>query len=319
MTKIRETQDSSMIDDRRGQSGGGGGGGGGLGGLGDVLGRMGGGGGLGGGGGGGGGGLGGGMKMGGGLVGILVMLAVAFLPKLLAGAKPAVSLGGGSETPAANRGGTCDDELESILCGATIDVQTFWKTELPKQTGTDYEVVKTVFFSNSTDTGCGQASSQTGPFYCPVDHLVYFDLDFLVQLQNQFDAKGDLASQYIVAHEYGHHLQNILGTNAKVQQASQNDPNRANQFSVALELQADCFAGIWAKDAAARGMFESDKEIEEALNAAAAVGDDRIQMKMQGRVDPESFTHGTSEQRVSWFRRGYTTGQIDQCNTFAEV
>ena len=315
MTKIRETKDSSMIDDRRGQSGGGGGGGG-LGGLGDVLGRMGGGGGL--GGGGGGGGMGGLAKGGGGLIGILLMLAVAFLPKLLKGATPAAGLPASPSASAASNDGTCNDELESILCGATIDVQTFWQQEF-RARGEEYEVTKTVFFSGSTDTGCGTASSQTGPFYCPADHLVYFDLDFLVQLQNQFDAKGDLAAQYIVAHEYGHHLQNILGTNAKVQQAQQNNPGQANQYSVALELQADCYAGVWAKDAAARNMFENDQEIEEALNAAAAVGDDRIQMKMQGRVDPESFTHGTSEQRVSWFRRGYTTGDRDRCDTFNEV
>ena len=312
MTKIRETKDSSMIDDRRGQSGGGGG----LGGLGDVLGRMGGGGGL--GGGGGGGGMGGLAKGGGGLIGILLMLAVAFLPKLLKGASPAAGLPASPSASAASNDGTCNDELESILCGATIDVQTFWKQEFQSR-GEEYEVTKTVFFSGSTETGCGTASSQTGPFYCPADHLVYFDLDFLVQLQNQFDAKGDLAAQYIVAHEYGHHLQNILGTNAKVQQAQQNNPGQANQYSVALELQADCYAGVWAKDAAARNMFETDQEIEEALNAAAAVGDDRIQMKMQGRVDPESFTHGTSEQRVSWFRRGYTTGDRDRCDTFNEV
>ncbi|MEO7398302.1 MAG: neutral zinc metallopeptidase, partial [Ilumatobacteraceae bacterium] len=214
--------------------------------------------------------------------------------------------------------GTCNSELESILCGATEDVQEFWQREF-KARGETYEVTQTVFYSSSTDTGCGAASSSTGPFYCPADHLVYFDLDFLVQLQDQFDAEGDLAAAYIVAHEYGHHVQNVLGISARAQDLQQQQPDRANEFSVALELQADCFAGVWASDARSRNQFENDTEIDEALNAAAAVGDDRIQQKTQGRVDPETFTHGTSEQRMTWFKRGYTTADRNQCDTFAEL
>ena len=141
----------------------------------------------------------------------------------------------------------------------------------------------------------------------------------MVQLQDEFGAQGDLASQYIVAHEYGHHVQNLLGISASVQQAEQQDPSRANEYSVALELQADCFAGMWARDAFDRGQFDSSNEIEEALNAAAAVGDDRIQQQTQGRVDPESFTHGTSEQRRTWFRTGFDNGDINRCNTFPEI
>ncbi len=147
---------------------------------------------------------------------------------------------------------------------------------------------------------------------------MYFDLEFLQQLQDQFGATGDLAAQYIVAHEYGHHIQNLRGTSQEVSQAQQQDPGNANAYSVALELQADCFAGAWAHDAEARTMLEPG-EIREALNAAAAVGDDRIQMQAQGRTDPESYTHGTSEQRESWFRRGFETGDPRQCNTFAEL
>jgi predicted metalloprotease len=315
MTKIR-SRDASRIQDRRGQGGGGGG-------LGDLLK-----GGLGGGGGGGlpipggGGGLGGLLKGGGGLIGLLLIAAMFFLPKLLGGAS---SAGVGQESPGgapATRSGdeqACETDLEQQLCGATNDVADYWVEQLPISFGVDYAETQTVFFSGSTNTGCGTASSQTGPFYCPADNLVYFDLDFLTQLQEMFDATGDLAAQYIVAHEYGHHVQNVLGINRQMQEAQQRDPGRANQYSIALELQADCFAGAWARDASDRGLFDDPSEVQEALDAAAAVGDDRIQQKTQGRVDPESWTHGSSEQRVSWFRKGYDTADPQQCTTFDEV
>jgi len=296
MTRIRSTN-SGMIQDRRGSGGGG---------LGGMF-------------GGGGGGIPLPGKVGGGLFGIILTLAVLFLPRLLngQGTSSLVNSNGGSSAADVNDG-SCNSELESIICGATEDVQGYWQNEF-QALGRQYEPTQTVFFSGATSTGCGQASSETGPFYCPEDHLVYLDLDFLAQLQDQFSAQGDLASQYIVAHEYGHHVQNLLGTNAQVQQAAQQHPDMANQYSVALELQADCYAGMWAKDAAARNMFDQPNEIQEALNAAAAVGDDRIQQRTQGRVDPETFTHGTSEQRVTWFRRGYDSGDLNQCNTFPEI
>ncbi len=287
-----------MVQDRRGRGGGGG--------LGGML-------------GGGGGGIGLPGKLGGGVLGIIITLAILILPRLLNGS--------GSSSNIANSGGdgaatataeTCNDELESILCGATEDVQGFWQREFQAR-GETYPVTQTVFFSGSTETNCGTASSSTGPFYCPADQLIYFDLDFLVQLQDQFDAKGDLAAQYIVAHEYGHHVQTVLGISDTMRELQQQNPDRANEYSVALELQADCFAGLWANDARSRNQFESDSEVDEALNAAAAVGDDRIQEKTQGRADPETFTHGTSEQRMTWFRRGYTSGDRNQCDTFAEL
>jgi uncharacterized protein len=321
MTKIR-SRDASRIQDRRGQGGGGGGG---LG-LDDLL-RGGLGGATGGRGGGGGGlpipgGLGGLAKGGGGLMMILVLAAVFILPKLMGG-----GLGSSGAAPAAQEGDaattsgqdTCSTDLEQQLCGAVNDVSEYWIEQLPISFGTDYVEAQTVFFSESTNTGCGQASAQTGPFYCPLDGLVYFDLEFLQVLQNNFGATGDLAAQYIVAHEYGHHVQNVLGINEQMREAQQNDPARANQYSVALELQADCLAGAWARDASDRGQFESDQEIEEALNAAAAVGDDRIQQKTSGRVDPESWTHGSSAQRVQWFQRGYQTADPQRCTTFSEV
>ena len=267
--------------------------------------------------------MGGLLKGGGGLIGILLIAAMFFLPKLLGGATgagvgPGAS-GGASDATSGGDTEACSSDLEQQLCGATNDVAEYWIEQLPISFGIDYVDTQTVFFSGSTGTGCGQASSQTGPFYCPADSLVYFDLDFLTQLQGMFDATGDLAAQYIVAHEYGHHVQNVLGINEQMHQAQQQDPARANQYSIALELQADCFAGAWARDASDRGLFDDPAEIEEALNAAAAVGDDRIQQRTQGRVDPESWTHGSSEQRVSWFRRGYDTADPQRCSTFSEV
>ncbi len=310
MTKIRHKGNSSMIEDRRGQGGGGGG----LGGLGGMF-----------GGGGGGGGTGIPLpgKMGGGLLGLIVMAAVLILPRLLGGSgatsgssDQVTSPNIQEETPAGSEGGDCDTETAQVVCGAVIDIQTFWQQEF-EAAGRTYVVTPTVFFSGGTDTGCGPAQSATGPFYCPADSKVYFDLDFLVQLQNQLGATGDLAAQYIVAHEYGHHIQNVLGISDQVRQLEQQNPSQANAYSVRLELQADCLAGVWAHNADARGQLQAG-DIDEALNAAAAVGDDRIQQQSGGSVNPESFTHGTSEQRQTWFRRGYTTGSSDQCDTFAE-
>ncbi len=272
--------------------------------------------------------MGGLAKGGGGIMMLLLLGAVFLLPKLLGGGGLGDALGGGSPIAPATEGSStatgggdvpCDSELEQILCGATDDVSEYWIDQLPLSFGVDYIDTQTVFFSGSTNTGCGQASSQTGPFYCPLDSLVYFDLDFLVTLQNQFGATGDLAAQYIVAHEFGHHVQNVLGINEQMRRAQQEDPQRANQYSVALELQADCFAGAWARDAGDRDLFDDPREVEEALDAAAAVGDDTIQQKTSGRVDPESWTHGSSAQRVQWFQRGYSTGDPQRCTTFSEV
>lgn len=319
MTKIR-SRSSSRVRDVRGQSGGGGG----LGGLGDILsGSSGGGLGIPGGRGGGfPGGLGGLLKGGGGLMGLLVLAAMFFLPKLLGGSG-AVSPAAGNppaEAPAGSSEGevACDSDIEAIVCGAVDDVSEYWIEHLPLSFDRDYVEADTVFYSGGVNTACGQASAQMGPFYCPGDSLVYFDLEFLQQLQSQFDATGDLAAQYIVAHEYGHHVQNVLGINAQMRQAQQQDPDRANQYSIALELQADCFAGAWAKDANERQQLEQG-EVQEALDAAAAVGDDAIQQQTQGSVDPESWTHGSSAQRVDWFSRGFQTGDPAQCTTFSEV
>jgi uncharacterized protein len=293
VTKIRSGS-SGSIRDRRGQ-GGGGGLGGGLGGMNFPI------------------------KAGGGMLGLVVLLAALFLPKLLGGVGGASSANVAPSESESSEDVACVSEIEQIVCGAVEDVQPYWTEQFPVSFNTQYVPADTVFFSGFTNTGCGQASAQTGPFYCPVDSLVYFDLEFLLQLQDQFGATGDLAAQYIVAHEYGHHVQNVLGINAQMHQAQQNDPDRANQYSVALELQADCLAGAWARSAADRGKLDNPQEIEEALGAAAAVGDDRIQQQTQGRVDPETYTHGTSEQRVEWFRRGFDSADPGTCDTFAEI
>ena len=300
MTKIRKSGSSTMIEDRRGQGGGG------MGGLGGLGGMM----------GGGGGGFPFPMKMGGGLIGILVLVATLVLPKLLGGSQ---SLSGSSDQVTSpglapqETGGQCDTETAQIVCGAVEDVQVYWQTSF-QEAGRDYPIAPTVFFEGGTQTGCGAAQAATGPFYCPVDSKVYFDLDFLNQLQNQLGATGDLASQYIVAHEYGHHVQNVLGISDQVRQLEQQNPAQANAYSVRLELQADCLAGVWAHDAEARELLLPG-DLEEALNAASAVGDDAIQ---GSQANPETFTHGTSEQRQTWFSRGFQSGDSDQCDTFAE-
>jgi predicted metalloprotease len=301
MTKIRSTDDS-RIQDRRGQGGGG-----------MSIPGLGRGGSL---------PIPGGKAGGGGLIGLIVIAAIVLLPRLLGG-------GDGTSliTPEApqeagvEEGTTCDSEAEQIVCGANEDVQNYWETAYPQAFGQPYTDTDLVFFTGGANTGCGAASSETGPFYCPADSLVYIDLDFMDQLQSDFGAPGDLATAYIVAHEFGHHVQNLTGQNAAVQRAS---GETQRLMGIALELQADCYAGAWVHDAMARRTESGEpliepEELREALGAAAAVGDDRIQMQTQGRVNPESFTHGTSEQRESWFRRGFDTGDPTQCTTFEEM
>ena len=216
--------------------------------------------------------------------------------------------GGGST------GVTCDTETAQLLCDATTSVQDFWTDALPRTLNTEYQRTQTVFYSGATQTGCGPASAQTGPFYCPADGLVYFDLDFLEQLQSRFGATGDFATAYITAHEYGHHIQNLLGLSRQVSDATQRQPSRANELSIRLELQADCFAGVWG--ASVKDQLEQG-DLEEGLGAAAAVGDDRIQIATQGRTDPESWNHGSSEDRVQWFRMGFQSEDPNVCDTFA--
>jgi predicted metalloprotease len=175
-----------------------------------------------------------------------------------------------------------------------------------------------VLFTDATSSGCGHAESAMGPFYCPLDRKVYLDLGFFRELHDRFGAPGDFAQAYVVAHELGHHVQNLLGIAEQVQRLQRDNPGAANQLSVLMELQADCMAGVWAHSTQQRQILDLG-DLEEGLAAAAAVGDDRIQRQATGRVAPESWTHGSSEQRMTWFRRGLETGRVDQCDTFASL
>jgi predicted metalloprotease len=194
-------------------------------------------------------------------------------------------------------------------------VQHTWEKLLPAQTGVYYHHAKLVLFRDGTRSGCGFAQSATGPFYCPEDERVYIDLGFYDELKSRFGAPGEFAQAYVLAHEIGHHVQKLLGIEGKVSSLRQRNPQASNQLSVRLELQADCFAGIWGNSTEQRKIID-ESDINAGLRAAAAVGDDRLQ-RMSGRVvSPESFTHGSSEQRVRWFRRGLEGGRVSACNTF---
>jgi len=195
------------------------------------------------------------------------------------------------------------------------DTQSTWESILSQQGG-EYRHAKLVLFRDSTPSSCGNAQAASGPFYCPEDEKVYIDLAFYDELRQRFGASGDFAQAYVIAHEIGHHVQKIEGIEEKVHQLMENDPRRAKPYSVRLELQADCYAGIWAHSTQQRNLLEAG-DVEEGLRAAAAVGDDRLQ-RMAGRgVNPDSFTHGSSAQRAEWFRRGFDAGRLSDCDTFS--
>jgi hypothetical protein len=198
----------------------------------------------------------------------------------------------------------------------SVDIQDVWTAEFA-ESGRRYQLTEVNLFSGSVQTGCGGATSAVGPFYCPPDGEVYIDLDFYRELASRFGAPGDFAQAYVLAHEIGHHVQNILGISDEVHRAQQGRAGEeSNALSVRLELQADCMAGVWAHSVYGRGDLESG-DIDEGLQAAAAVGDDRIQAQAGVDVDPETWTHGSAEQRTKWFTRGYTSGVVDDCDTFA--
>jgi uncharacterized protein len=232
--------------------------------------------------------------------------------------------GGGTSSDTAGTTGRvasspAEEREVDFVDAVTKDIQENWRTML----GSQYEPTRVVLFRDAIDSACGFAQSATGPFYCPQDRKVYLDLGFFDELGRRFGAPGDFARAYVIAHEIGHHVQRLSGIEGKVRAAQRGDPRAANPLSVRMELQADCLAGVWGHTAsqsgrAAQGKVELEAgDAEEGLQAAAAIGDDRLQKMANGRVAPESFTHGTSAQRVEWFRRGLTSGSPDACDTFA--
>jgi len=259
-----------------------------------------------------------------GLPGIILMIVVLFLSN---GGLGGLTGGGGGfnidnplqqvQPPPSGDGsavpGEDQDQVEFVSF-VLDDIQAMWETQFG-QAGQEYRRAKLVLFTDGVQTACGSATAASGPFYCPGDERVYLDLSFFDELSTRFGAPGDFAGAYVIAHEIGHHVQFITGIEPKVRQESSKKPNDANELSVKLELQADCLAGVWAYSTFQRDLLESG-DIEEGLGAAAAVGDDRLQKQAGGRVNPETWTHGSSEQRVSWFKKGFESGQPSDCNTF---
>ena len=267
-----------------------------------------------------------GLKVGGGIGGGLVLLVALLLginPNMLGGL---VDNGSGGQSqgtaPACSTGADADARLDCRITGTVNSLNAFWPGYL-KQYNVQYPRPEAVIFSGSTNTGCGAATSEVGPFYCPTDTTAYFDPGFFQELVDRFGSSGGpLAQEYVVAHEFGHHVQNLLGDLQRAQQ----DPQGPESGAVRTELQADCYAGLWAKyasttpdPATGQPYLEplTQQDVNDALSAAASVGDDRIQKAATGRVSPEGWTHGSSEERQRWFSRGYESGDIKQCDTFS--
>ena len=286
----KKVEGSGGIEDRRGQSGMGGGRlpGGGL----PPLGKAGG---------------------GAGMLLLLVVVVVFALNQCggagSSGLTPGLDPGPAAEPSSAPPEGDTATEFTKFV---NKDVQDLWQ-QIFADSNKTYERATVVLFSSGTVSGCGNASSSTGPFYCPADRKVYLDLSFFNELSRRFGAPGDFAAAYVIAHELGHHVQTVLGIESRLRELQREDPSRANELSVALELQADCFAGVWAHSTYQRGILE-EGDIDEGLKAAAAVGDDRL-----GARSPEQWTHGSSELRQKWFRQGFESGDASDCDTFKGV
>ena len=261
-----------------------------------------------------GGGFGGLPRVGLGGIVVLLVLSLIFKRDLLT---PFLSSGGaGQPNPEATAEENAAEEPEVQFVSFVLDdAQATWTRILPTM-GKQYQPAKLVLFRDAINSACGFAQAATGPFYCPLEQRVYIDLGFYQELRTRFGAPGDFAQAYVLAHEIGHHVQELLGTGEQVRRAQQEHPEQANELSVRLELQADCYAGVWGNSTEQRQLLDPG-DVEEGIKAAGAVGDDRIQRMSTGRVNPDGFTHGTSEQRVAWFRRGYESGRADVCNTFA--
>jgi uncharacterized protein len=277
---------SDDVEDRRGSSGGGGGfGGGGLGIVGFII-----------------------------LAIISLLTGRNYIGSYLSGHATQPQTSSGYSRPATSASPQ-EQRSAQLVSFVLDDVQRTWTTLLPEQTHHSYRHAKLVLFRNYTQSGCGVAQSQTGPFYCPADEKVYIDLSFWDELRRLGGSNADFAQAYVVAHELGHHVQNILGIEQQVQRLSGQNPGAKNKLSVDLELQADCLAGVWAHSSEQRKIIDT-ADIAAGLQAAAAVGDDHIQKMERGAVSPESFTHGSSAQRVGWFKQGLQQGTVAACNTF---
>jgi predicted metalloprotease len=269
--------------------------------------------------GGGGGGFGVGRMGIGGFV-VLLLLSLIFHRNFFALLGGGGSAGAPAGSPAAQTApvsSSPEESKQADFVGAVLkDVQNTWTQILPAQANVPYRHAKLDLFRGGIRSGCGFAQSEMGPFYCPADEKVYIDLGFYRELQSRFGASGDFAQAYVIAHEVGHHVQKLLGISDKVEQAQQQNPRLAKPLSVRLELQADCFAGVWAHSTQQRNILEAG-DIDEALNAASAVGDDHIQKQTTGQVNPETWTHGSAAQRSQWFKTGFDSGNIQSCDTFA--
>jgi predicted metalloprotease len=251
-----------------------------------------------------------------GIGGTLIAIAAAYFfgvdPRLILGLTEGVQ----NATQPEVQSGTPSDEAGQFMSAVLGETEDTWSA-IFQANGSTYTAPTLVLYSDQVRSGCGAANAQMGPFYCPNDRKVYIDLNFYNELATRFQAPGDFAQAYVLAHEVGHHVQNLLGTADKVRSAQRGASEaEANQLSVSMELQADCYAGVWAHNAEQTNHILEQGDVEEALQAASAVGDDTLQKKMQGKVVPDSFTHGTSEQRMSWFSKGLKDGDPGACNTF---
>lgn len=257
----------------------------------------------------------------GGGVGTLIMVLVALYlgvdPTIILQQAPPVT----GPPAGASRGTRSPDEnrLADFVSVVLADTEDTWN-DLFRRGGTTYREPRLILFTDAVESACGYAESAVGPFYCPRDEKVYIDLGFFREMEDRFHAPGDFAQAYVIAHEIGHHVQNLLGISEKVQNArARASQVEGNRISVRLELQADCLAGVWAYHANRMRNIIEEGDVEEAIGAASAIGDDRLQRQSRGFVVPDAFTHGTSEQRVRWFRRGLQSGEVNQCNTFQEA
>ncbi len=260
----------------------------------------------------------GGLAIGGGIGGVIIALIAYFLgvdPSSIPQSQPQGYPGSRTEETRATNPG--DDSLKQFVAAVLGSTEDIWQQQFQKM-GQSYSNPRLVLFTQQVQSACGVAGASVGPFYCPGDQQVYIDLSFYRELRDRFGAPGDFAQAYVIAHEVGHHVQNLLGISDKISAAQRRaGQTEANQLSVRLELQADFLAGVWAHYAQQQGLLDVG-DVDEALNAASAIGDDRLQQESQGRVVPDAFTHGTSEQRARWFKRGLETGDIRYGDTFAD-